>query len=105
MISPLGQRQILQTLAVETVRAALEGGAQIQREQAQRQAFNAKLTEAMLDVVDVAESDPLKLAEHEEREQGHSDKHGTGASDEAIEEEATEKPQAEGAEHHLDLLA
>ena len=105
MISPLGQRQILQTLAVETVRAALEVGAQVQREQAQRQSFNAKLTEAMLDVVDVAESDPLKLANREEGESGHTDKQGMGASDEQTEERDSENPRAEGAEHHVDLLA
>ncbi len=46
MISPLGQRQILQTAAVETVRQAMEGGFQVQREQARRQAFDAKLAEA-----------------------------------------------------------
>lgn len=105
MISPLGQRQILQTLAVETVRAALEVGAQVQREQAQRQSFNAKLAETMLDVVDVAESDPLKLAEREEGEQGHSGKQGMGASEEATEEKDPENPRAEGADHHVDLLA
>jgi hypothetical protein len=63
MISPLGQRQILQTAAVETVRQAMEGGFQVQREQARRQAFDAKLAEAMLDVSDVAETDVLKLTE------------------------------------------
>jgi hypothetical protein len=104
MISPLGQRQILQTLAVETAKAALEGGAQVQREQAQRQSFNARLSEAMLDVVDVAEADPLKLAEHGEQKEGKRSKHGTGASEGEGEEEP-ENSRAEGAEHHLDLLA
>lgn len=83
----------------------MEGGAQVQREQAQRQSFNAKLTEAMLDVVDVAETDPLKLAEHGEQKQGKREKHGTGASEEATQGDEVEPAQAEGAEHHLDLLA
>ena len=103
MISPLGQRQILQTAAVETVRQAMEGGFQVQREQARRQAFDAKLAEAMLDVSDVAETDDLKLAEHGDREQGKRQKHGTGASEDLPPE--TGAIPAEGAGPHLDLLA
>jgi hypothetical protein len=106
MISPLAQRQILQTLAVETVRVAMEGSAQVQREQAQRQSFNAKLADAMMDVVDVAESDPLKLREHSDGESGGPGGHGTGASADSGEEgEAAEKPPAGPAEPHVDLLA
>jgi hypothetical protein len=103
MISPLGQRQILQTAAVETVRAAMEGGFQVQREQARRQAFDAKLAEAMLDVSDVAESDALKLTEHGPQDQGGDQEHGTGASGDPPPE--TEAGPAEGAGPHLDLLA
>lgn len=104
MISPLGQRQILQTAAVETVRLAMEGGAQVQREQARRQAFDAKLLEAMQDVPDVAEADTLKLTEQgpEDREAGAD--HGTGASEDPEVEGDMPLP-AEGARPHLDLLA
>lgn len=104
MISPLGQRQILQTAAVETVRQAMEGGFQVQREQARRQAFDAKLVEAMDDVSDVNGADGLKLSEHGAQEQAGGGQHGTGASGEpeAEEEGGT---QAEGARLHLDLLA
>ena len=103
MISPLGQRQILQTAAVEAVRQAMEGGFQIQREQARRQAFDAKLAEAILDVVDVAETDGLMLTEHGHQGQPQKHEHATGASEDLpFEPEAT---QAEGAEPHLDLLA
>lgn len=98
MISPLGQRQILQTLAVETARQAMEGGAQVQRELARRQAFDAKLAEAMEDVPDVPEADALKLSEREGRKNGQGS--GTGASDDESEERS-----AEGAGPHLDLLA
>jgi hypothetical protein len=103
MISPLGQRQILQTAAVETVRAAMEGGLQVQREQARRQAFDAKLAEAQLDVPEVMESDVLKLREHGPHDQGNRQKHGTGSSD-AFPGEPEGSP-ADGAEPHLDLLA
>jgi len=104
MISPLGQRQILQTAAVETVKLALEGGLQAQREQARRQAFDAKLAEAMHDVSDVTETDGLKLTEHGAQEQPDRQEHGTGASDELPPEEV-EATSAEGARLHLDLLA
>ncbi len=106
MISPLAQRQILQTLAVETVRVAMEGSAQVQREQAQRQSFNAKLSDALMDVVDVAESDPLKLRDHGEAESGGAGEHGTGASADANEEDNPREPPPAGpAEPHVDLLA
>ena len=103
MISPLGQRQILQTAAVETVRLAMEGGIEVQRELARRQAFDAKLAEAILDVVDVAETDVLKLSEHEAKDKGKKQQHSTGASEDLPAEE--EEPQAEGALPHLDFLA
>lgn len=103
MISPLGQRQILQTAAVETVRAAMEGGAQVQRELARRQAFDAKLADALLDVPEVGESDVLKLTEHGPHDQGARQEHGTGATEDLPGE--AEGGSAEGAGPHLDLLA
>ncbi|WLT32925.1 hypothetical protein [Geothrix sp. PMB-07] len=104
MISPLGQRQILQTAAVETVRQAMEGGFQVQREQARRQAFDAKLAEAMDDVSDVNGADGLKLTEHGAQDQPSDRQHGTGASEDPETEEERGGP-AEGARLHLDLLA
>jgi len=103
MISPLGQRQILQTAAVETVRQAMEGGFQVQREQARKQAFDAKLAESMLDVADVSATDVLKLREHGPQDQGGGGDHGTGASED-LPPDAEDTP-AEGAGPHLDLLA
>lgn len=104
MISPLGQRQILQTAAVETVRQAMDGGFQAQREQARRQAFDARLAEALHDVADVTETDGLKMTEHGAQEQAEHQQSGTGASEELPPEE-TEGTSAEGARLHLDLLA
>lgn len=103
MISPLGQRQILQTAAVETVRQAMEGGAQVQREQARRQAFDAKLAEAMVEVPDVGEADSLKLTDHGAQEQARQRGHGTGASEDLPAEDGG--LPAEGAGPHLNLLA
>ena len=81
----------------------MEGGFQVQREQARRQAFDAKLAEAQLDVPEVMESDALKLSEHGPQDQGTRQNHGTGSS-EALPGEAEGSP-ADGAEPHLDLLA
>lgn len=100
MISPLGQRQILQTLAVETVRLAMEGATQVQREQARKLAFDAKLQEAMNEVPDVGETDELRLSDP--RDEAQKGWQGTGASDEG---EPDPESQAEGAGPHLDLLA
>jgi hypothetical protein len=104
MISPLGQRQILQTAAVETARQALEGAFLVQREQARRQHFDAKLAEAMHEVADVAETDSMRLAEHGNQEPPEGQEHGTGASEEPP-AEGTEGLRAEGAWPHMDLLA
>jgi hypothetical protein len=104
MISPLGQRQLLQTLAVETVRQALEGGVQAQREQARRQAFDAKLAEAMEDVTDISESEALLLSGQETPGQEGRNPHGTGAAED-LPGDGMEEAQADGAEPHLDLLA
>ena len=105
MISPLTQRQILQTASVEAARLAVDGQAQIQQEQARRQAFDAKLAEAMLDVADVEETDVLRLTEREGR--GRQPGHGAGADDDAAEhaEALMSQESAEGAGPHLDLLA
>lgn len=100
MISPLGQRQILQTLAVETVRLAMEGATLVQREQARKLAFDAKLQEAMNEVPDVGETDELRLSDS--KDEARKGWQGTGASDEA---ESEPEGQAEGAGPHLDLLA
>lgn len=101
MISPLTQRQILQTASVEAARLAVDGHAQIQQEQARKQAFDAKLAEAMVDVADVEETDVLRLTEREGR--GRQSGHGTGHGDEGSPE--AESDSAEGAGPHLDLLA
>jgi hypothetical protein len=103
MISPLGQRQILQSASVETARLAMEGGFLVQREEARRQAFDARLADAQLEVPDISESEGLKLTEKEAKDHSGS-QHGTGSSEDPPPEEADGTP-AEGARPHLDLLA
>ena len=101
MITPLVQRQILQTASVEAARLAVDGHAQIQQEQARRQAFDARLAEAMTEVADVEQSDVLQLTDREGK--GRQPGHGTGHGDEGTPE--AESDPAEGAGPHLDLLA
>lgn len=105
MISPLAQRQILQTASVEAARLAVDGQAQIQQEQARRQAFDAKLAEAMVDVADVEETDVLRLTEREGR--GRQSGQGASGDDEGAgsEEALMSQHSADGAGPHLDLLA
>ena len=104
MITPLVQRQLLQTVTVEAVRASAEGQAQVQQEQARKQGFDAKLAEALTDVADVEEADVLRLSEREGR--GRQPKQGQGHAGEG-EAPTSEQGQdsAEGAVSHLDLLA
>lgn len=105
MISPLGQRQILQTASVETARQALEGGVQAQREQARKAAFDAKLAEAMADVPEISHSESMQLKEHGREGQDSRSKHGTGASEDLPTEPDSEVTPAAAAGPHLDLLA
>lgn len=102
MISPLTQRQILQTASVEAARWAVDGQAQIQQEQARKQAFDAKLAEAMTEVAEVEQSDVLQLTDRQGR--GRQPGNGTGheGHDSA---EGDLQDSAEGAGPHLDLLA
>ncbi len=104
MISPLGQRQILQTASVETVKQAMEGGLLVQREQARRQAFSAKLAEAQVDVPDISESEALKLTNQDTQNPPGGRQPGTGSSEDLPVDETGGAP-AEGAQSHLDLLA
>ena len=104
MISPLGQRQIFQTVAVETVKLAMDGGFLVQQEQARRQAFDTKLADALLDVPDISDTDALKLTKRDAEEHSGSQEHGTGSSEE-LPSEVVKGTQAEGARPRLDLLA
>ncbi len=105
MISPLGQRQILQTAAVETAKLALEGGVQAQREQARKAAFDAKLAEALEDVPEISHSESMLLKGKSQEGQDSGAKHGTGASEDLPAEAGTEITPAAAAGPHLDLLA
>ncbi len=95
MITPLTQRQVLQTAAMEAVRQALDGSQQVQREQARRHAVEVRQAEEADEVHDVAEVEALRLEERREQRRGHSEERPEDDPEEA----------AEPAEKHLDFLA
>lgn len=104
MITPIGQRQVLQTVAAEAVRAAHEGNEQVQREIARRQILDQRLAEDQGAVHQVSSAENLRLEEnpHEQRRRG-----GHPAQEEPTEAEDGEpEPRPAGpADSHLDLLA
>lgn len=95
MITPLTQRQLLTTAAMEAVRQALEGSQQVQREMARRHAVEVRQAEEADEIHDVAEVEALRLEERKEQRRGHSDERPEEAEEEA----------AEPADKHLDFLA
>jgi len=106
MISPLGQRQMFQTINAEAVRAALDVSGQFQREAGQKQIVDAHVAEAQVSVPEIPQAEGLKT----EARHGHgqSDEHGRGGSRHAA--DAGEDPEPDGTEAnpadvHMDFLA
>ena len=103
MITPIGQRQVLQTAAAEAVRAAHEGGEHVQREIARRQVFDQRMAEDQGSVQQVTSSENLRLEENP-RDQ----KRGQRGSQEGGSQEPGETGapgQAGPADSTLDFLA
>lgn len=104
MITPIAQRQVLQTAAAEAVRAAQEGGEQVQREAARKQLLDQRRAEDQGSVHQVSSAENLRLEENpRERRGGAQERHSTKAEPEGAEAEP-EGPAA-AADSHLDLLA
>ncbi|MBI4911405.1 MAG: hypothetical protein HY823_01595 [Acidobacteria bacterium] len=103
MITPLALRQMFQTVAAESVRAAHEGNEQSQREVARRLLFDHRMAEDQSAVHLVAESQGLKL---EERQGGRGGSpRQPKERQEAGNEDSVDEAPADSAEKHLDLLA
>lgn len=100
MITPLGQRQLLQTATVELLRQAQEGAALVQRDQARTQAFRSHLEATALDVSDVATVDPLSL-----EGQGGQRRPPARPSPPSETSEAEVETPAADAQSHVDVLA
>lgn len=103
MITPIGQRQILQTASAEAVRAAHEGGEHVQREIARRQILDQQLAEDQGAVHQVTSSENLRL-EEDARERKRREREAKEGKPGEPAAGSGESP-AEAAESHLDFLA
>lgn len=103
MITPIGQRQILQTVAAEAVRAAHEGGEHVQREIVRRQLLDQQLAEDQGSVHQVSASENLRLEENAREQKRGGKGRPEGSPRDADGEEVA--GQAGPADSTLDFLA
>ena len=95
---------MLQTVALEAVRAAHEGNEEVQREVARRQFLDSRLAEDKASVHQVSHSENLRLEKNpQERKKGSSGKGAPGEPG-AMGEEGPDD-EAGSAESHLNILA
>lgn len=105
MVSPLGQRQMFQTVNAEAFKAAQEVSGQLQREVGQRQAMADRIAEAQGSVPEIPRTDGMKTEERQRGRQGRGHEGSPGEARDG-EGEAEETPaSAITAENHLDFLA
>jgi len=104
MVSPLGQRQMFQTMNTEAVRAASEVSGQLQRDAGFRQAIAERMAEEQASVPLIPKTDAMRT---EERREGRRQGGREGAPHPDVEAEPDEaQPEpARTADGHLDLLA
>jgi deoxyribodipyrimidine photolyase len=103
LITPIGQRQILQTVTAEAVRAAQEGSELVQREVARRQFLEHLLAEDQGAVHQVTSTENLRLEENAKEQRRRHKETPAGKPGEQAEQE--EPGQAGPADPHLDFLA
>jgi len=97
MVSPLGQRQMYQTMNVEAVKSAHETSGLLQREASQKQAMVERMAEEQAGVPEIPRTESMRT---EERKGGRRDQ---GRRQGRSPQEAPE--DANPAEAHLDFLA
>jgi len=103
MVSPLGQRQMFQTMNVEAVKSAHETSGLMQREASQKQAMVERLAEDQASVPEIPRTDAMRT---EERKGGRRDQGGRqGRQPEDGEGGEDARKDANPAEAHLDFLA
>ena len=111
MVSPLGQRQMFQTMNVEAVRTASEVSGLLQREASQQERLVDRMAEAQGSVPEIPRTEGLRT----EDRQGHGEGQGREAgehphrpTDHGPDEDAdadAASDTASPAEMHLDFLA
>ena len=106
MVSPLGQRQMFQTMNVEAARTALEEGSLLQREASQQERLVDRMAEAQGSVPEIPRTEGLRTEERQghgqDREGGeHPHPHRSEGQEPDVDAADTASP----AEMHLDFLA
>ncbi|MDR3672237.1 MAG: hypothetical protein P4L36_15420 [Holophaga sp.] len=106
MVSPLGQRQMFQTINVEAVRAAAETSGLLQREATHKQVMADRMAEDQASVPEIPRTEAMRTEERKggARDQGGRQGPGHGPGETADDQEAAPEG-ANPAEGHLDFLA
>jgi hypothetical protein len=102
MVSPLGQRQMFQTINVEAVKTASETSGMLQREATFKQAMADRLAEEQASVPEIPRTEAMRT---EERKGGQRDQGGRHGASEGPEDQEEAPEDANPAETHLDFLA
>ena len=104
MITPLGQRQMFQTVNVEAVRTAAEVAGQAQREAAHKQVLADRMAQAQDSVPEIPQAEGLKTEDrghHRQDRQHEGHPGGDGSREEATGTDGSAIP----ADGHMDFLA
>jgi hypothetical protein len=107
MVSPLGQRQMFQTVNAEAFKAAQEVSGQLQREVGQRQAMADRIAEAQGSVPEIPRTDGMKTEERQRGRQGQGQgREGSPGEGRDGAGQVEETPaSAITADNHVDFLA
>ena len=105
MITPLGQRQMFQTVNAEAVRAALEVGEHFQREATHKQIVAERMAEAQAAVPEIPRAEGMKTEERRGRGQGQGQARGRAGAAKAEGQPEDPDDHAESADPHMDFLA
>jgi len=104
MISPLGQRQMFQTINAEAVKAAGELGGLLQRETGQNQGVLDRMAEAQASVPEIPVAEGLKAEERKEGRQ-HGGRQRPRRQDGEADGQGADTEPAIPADGHMDFLA
>lgn len=105
MVSPLGQRQMFQTMNVEAVRSASEFSGLLQREAQQQQLTADRMADEHTEVPQIPKTDAMRTEERKGSRQGQGEAGQGGTGDGQPEPDEARDGSANPAETHLDFLA
>jgi hypothetical protein len=105
MVSPLGQRQMFQTVNVESVKTASEVSGLLQREAHQKQAIADRMAEEQASVPEIPRTDAMRTEERRGRKQDQGREGSSRDAGGGEEPDPDESAPANPADPHLDFLA